>query len=347
MKRPRGAARSAVGLFRGVASVLAGARDAMAVAVGSGAGEGLPVGAPVRVVSWNLQFCAGRGRRFFFDGGDQVHVGADEVEDVLGGVIGLLRGLAPDVVLLQEVDRGSDRTAGIDQHRRIADALGLGHEVSAPYHRSGYVPHPPHRHLGRVDMHLSVLSRWPIASAVRHPLPLLREPWLRQQFNLRRAVLEVRVLLAGGGHLTLLDTHLSAFSYGDGTLARQVGVVGDLADRLEGQGGSWLLAGDFNALPPGDDPARLGEDGALYPEVETPLRPLFERHRTPLAPAAYLDPAQRTWVPWGANRPDRTIDYVFHGSAVDVAGFRVVPAGARWSDHLPLAMEARVRPRGS
>ncbi len=339
--------RAGLGLARGLASVLAAVREPLGAVVAGGSGAPAPVGRPLRVVSWNLQFCAGRGRRFFFDGGGQVHVGGDEVEDALAGAIGVLRGLSPDIVLLQEVDRGSDRTAGLDQHRRIADALGLGHEATAPYHRVGYLPHPPHRHLGRVDMHLSVLSRWPIRAAVRHPLPLLRESWLRQQFNLRRAILELQVPLADGGDLTLLDTHLSAFSYGDGTLARQVAMVGDRLDALEGQGGRWLLAGDFNALPPGDAPGRLGEDAALYPEAETPLRRLFERHRTPLRPEIRLDPAYRTWVPWGANRADRVLDYVFHGGGVETAGFRVVPQGARWSDHLPLVLDAHVRPRES
>jgi endonuclease/exonuclease/phosphatase family metal-dependent hydrolase len=290
-----------------------------------------------------VQFCAGRGQRFFFDGGRAVRVQRAEVESALAGVIEVLRSLNPDLVVLQEVDRDSDRTARVDEHARIGAALGLSAAVSTPYHRARFVPFPAWESLGRIDLHLSVFSRWRIDRAYRHALPLLAESWLRQQFNLRRAILEVGLTLDDGRPFTLFDTHLSAFSFGDGTVARQVAVVEERLKRAETDGGRWVLAGDLNALPPGDDSARLGDDAAQYPEDDSPLRPLFARFASVLSPDRWLDPANRTWVPWGSNRPDRVLDYVFHGSSVESREFRTEPAGARWSDHLPLVVDLVVR----
>jgi endonuclease/exonuclease/phosphatase family metal-dependent hydrolase len=293
-----------------------------------------------RVVSWNLQFCAGRGRRFFFDGGPDVWVTPHEVEDTLAGITRLLRSLSPDIALLQEVDRGSSRTAGIDQHPRLVAALGLPVACTAAYHQSGWVPHPPHRHMGRVDMHLATLSRFGLSAGRRHALPLLAEGWLRQQFNLRRALLEVAVPTDDGGAFTALNTHLSAFSYGDGTLHRQVAALeARLADQPDGR---WLLGGDFNALPPSDPVHRLGEDAIFYPELDPPIAPLFRRFAAAKAADELLDPRWWTWVPWGSNVPDRAIDYLFHGDRVEVLDYRVIGEGARWSDHLPLVADLRI-----
>lgn len=297
------------------------------------------VGDRFRLVSWNIQYAAGRSRRMFYDGGTGVRVTAEEVRAVLAGIAGEIRALAPDVVLLQEVDRGSDRTARIDQHAWLAGALALPVDVSTPYHRNAYVPHPPHEHLGRVDMHLSVFSRFAVTEARRTPLALLDESPVRQAFNLRRALLELRLACAAGGELWLGNTHLSAFSFGDGTLATQARQVADAAARADQAGARWAVAGDFNALPPGDDPGRLGEDASLYPESVSPLAPLFARGRAATGDGGLLHPAGRTWVPWGSNLADRTLDYVFFGPGLRAVAHLAAAAGAQWSDHLPLVTD--------
>ena len=56
----------------------------------------------------------------------------------------------------------------------------------------------------------------------RYQLPLLQESRLRRLFNLRRACLATP--LRGPSRVSLLNTHLSAFSFGDGTVDKQVAV---------------------------------------------------------------------------------------------------------------------------
>jgi endonuclease/exonuclease/phosphatase family metal-dependent hydrolase len=338
MRRPglRSAVRSALGYGRAVRALIEPHPPSGEIPVAGLGGRVLSPGAQFRVLSWNIQYCGGRGRHFFYDGGADVAADPIEVRATLAGVTALIQRWKPDLVLLQEVDRQADRTARIDQHQALAEALGLPIALSTPYHRVGWVPFPPGDHLGRADMHLSIFSAFQALRAARHNLPLLRESWARRQFNLRRAVLEIDLATTGGQPLRVFETHLSAFSYGDGSLGEQVGVCHTLASAAERNGGRWLFAGDFNALPPGDSPARLGADAALYPEAESPIRRLTDRFATV---DDLGDPRWRSWIPWGSNLPDRQLDWVFHGSDVRVIAHRLDPEGGAWSDHLPLVTD--------
>lgn len=297
----------------------------------------LPRGRPLTALVWNVQYAGSRKHHFFYDGGDAVHVPREDVDAMLDAIAAVLAEHDPDLVLLQEVDRGSDRTHRVDQHAALLERVPYPCHTATPYHRAGYVPHPSQQHLGRVDMNLSVFSRFRIARAVRHQLALLDEPWWRQAFNLKRALFEVELPIAGGGTFTAFDTHLSAFSKGDGTLGRQMDQLDAAMTRVEGEKRPWLLGGDLNALPPGDDPTRLGADAVYYAESTTPVARLFARHASVIsAPQYQRDPAPwRTYVPFGADTPDRTLDYVFHGRTVDIHSVRVLPI-LDISDHLPI-----------
>ena len=302
-------------------------------------------GDTLRVMVWNIQYCGSRQHHFFYDGGETVEVPDADVESTLAAVASAIRSQNPDLVLLQEVDRDSDRTGRLDQLTAILEQAPYDRWVAAPYHRVRYVPHPPGQHLGRVDMELAILSRFELTSAKRLQLPLLREPFYRRAFNLKRAVLEVTVPHPGGS-LTVLDTHLSAFSYGDGTLEAQVDRIQRRIAELDRLGFPWLLGGDFNMLPPGDDPARLGDDAAMYPTGDNPIAELYEAssEAVPTAAAVADDPrAWRTYLPFGADVPDRTLDYLFTSANVTVTSAQVLHEYAEISDHLPLLVELDVR----
>jgi endonuclease/exonuclease/phosphatase family metal-dependent hydrolase len=316
-----------------------------AQAPGPGAGAGaLRPGERFRLLSWNIQFAASRRYHFFYDGGPAVHADWDVVQQTLDRIAEVIRAEDPDLVLLQEVDRDSDRTARIDQALRLRQALGWRCWASTPYHRSRYVPVPLRRPLGRVDFHLVTASaHHPLRWARRRALPLLQEPWWRRAFNLKRAVLETAVAVAGRDRpLVLLNTHLSAFSGKDGTLRRQVEVIAARLAFLDRRSIPWILAGDFNALPPGDTPARLGAESRLYSAGDSPIAPLVRRYRSGVSRADYARHPQRyyTYLPYGADAPDRRIDYVFVSEGVRIHDLRVVRQERPLSDHLPLRLEA-------
>ena len=301
-----------------------------------GVAEAAPPDRPLRILSWNLQYAAGRDQTFFYDGGTAVSVDRATVMRTLDGIADVLRSADADIVLLQEVDRNSRRTAFVDEHAELRRRLNFPCDVSATYHRSPYIPFPTHEHLGRVDMHLSIFSRFGLGFSRRHPLPSLREPPIRRLFNLRRAILEAHVLRDGSASFVSFNTHFSAFSRGDGTVLRQVSVSKMLLDACSAEGHPWVFAGDLNALPPGDHAARL-PDPDEYPENPTPIAPLFESYAQPNP--VLLDPTLRTYLPPGAIAPDRVLDYVFNSSNVQLSGFRTIREAGALSDHLPFVVD--------
>jgi len=304
----------------------------------------LPRGDTVRALVWNIQFSAGRANEFFYDGGPAVSVTEAEVVQTLDQIAEVIATYDPDLVLLQEVDRDSRRTHHIDQLTELLDRAPYPCHAATPYFRGDFVPHPPHEPLGQVDMQLAILSRYALGRATRHQLPLLKESWLRQQFNLKRALMETTLPIEGGGELVTFNAHLSAYARGDGTLEAQVDQIAQHLGQAEAEGRPWLLGADLNALPPGDDPARLGTAADLY-ATTSPLAALFADH-TPAVPLhAYQDDPTpwRTWLPFGSSRADRTLDYVFTGSQVSVISFTVLKHISEPSDHHPMLVEFELR----
>eukprot|EP00930_Biecheleria_cincta_P007151 TRINITY_DN108305_c0_g1_i1.p1 TRINITY_DN108305_c0_g1~~TRINITY_DN108305_c0_g1_i1.p1 ORF type:complete len:351 (+),score=45.62 TRINITY_DN108305_c0_g1_i1:91-1143(+) len=316
----------------------------------------MPRGVPIKVMSWNVQFCAGRDHLFFYEGGQAVQVPLADVEKTMKVVADIIGDLAPDIVLLQEIDRNSKRTHYQDELTGILKHLdAAGHYypfvASTPYHQCCYVPAPSHEHMGKVDFHLVALSKYPIKSGVRHQLPLLSESWLMQQFNLRRAIMDVRIPVSGGGTFCALNTHLSAFAFNDGTPEKEIAVLNNHADGLESEDAPWVLGGDFNMLPPGDDPSRLGtinnDDHSRYYNPQTPITPLTDSRSSAMDLDAYKkDPAAyNTYVPLGTDISDRVLDWMFVGSKVTKLKYSVMNKHRHISvasDHVPLLLEIQL-----
>lgn len=299
----------------------------------------LRVDEPFTVLCWNLQFCASRRVEFFYDGGPAVHVDPADQARTLAAVADVLAEERPDLALLQEVDRDSDRTQRIDQLQPLLRACDWAGWASTPYHRARYVPVPPQRPLGRIDLHLAVLSTFPLRPGVRIDLPRLDEPRWRQALNLKRALLSLPLPVSDGSTLHVGNTHFSAFSRGDGTLARQVATTAAWMRRSP----SHLLGGDLNLLPPGDDPGRLSRDQENYADHQNPLGRLLPAFRDVSGPAV-ADPAWRTYLPFGASVPDRRLDYLFAGARLEVLDACVLTKHRDVSDHLPVRARLRLRP---
>lgn len=311
-----------------------------------GQAETLEPGQRFKLLNWNIQYGAGRNYHFFYDGGSAVQVRRSDVTRTMDAVAKLLRKEAPHIVLLQEVDRDSARTHRVDQLKRISS---LGHWkcwTSTPYHRSRYVPVPMGNPMGRVDMHLAAFSRFKMDRAKRRALPMLKENFVRRAFNLKRAILEAAVPIKGRKQpLMLLNVHLSAFSFGDGTLDRQTDLIIKRLEALDKSKTPWILAGDFNMIPPGTDPASFGKERRYYADSKNPIQRLYAKARPALPLDIYRKSKERyyTYLPFKSSDPNRMIDYIFVSKGVEVHDFRVIGRAEPCSDHLPLVLEASVK----
>ncbi len=304
----------------------------------------LQVGEPFDLLSWNVQFGAGRKHKFFYDGGDAVKVPRADVDEAVAAIGAALRGADADLTLIQEIDVDSSRTHGVDELDAWSRALDAAVTTTAPYHKVPFVPKPFTNPMGRVDMRLGIFSRAPLSHARRTQLALLDEPRIIQVFNLKRAMLTADVALEGSDRpLKVAVTHLSAFSFGDGTLSKQVATL-DAWMSSHAPDQPWILAGDMNLLPTGDDKARLETERDLYADADSPIDPLLEKYREVLGNDRQLDPRHRTYLPFGYAEPDRKIDYVFVGGPVTVLEARVMREHSALSDHLPILARLRIGP---
>ncbi len=302
-------------------------------------------GQALKVMTWNIQYLAGKRYVFWYDMPDGS--GPDErptPEDIaynLDEVARILHDEQPDIVLLQEVNDGAKNTDYINQlallQERVTDLYPCSSE--AFYWKSDFVPD---RHIfGSVGMKLATLSRYQLDRAERLQLPTPYGNLIGQQFEPRRALLVSYLPVSDGGHLAVVNTHLGNFRQGDDTLQRQVAATTQLLNAFDQRGTPWISGGDFNLLPYGQYERLPAEQRQQYaPDSE--LRALWEKY--PMIPSNddINGENRRKWYTRFPNDPrisgpDRTLDYLFYSPKLQRIDAQVRQADTLLiSDHLPV-----------
>lgn len=198
-----------------LATALAQAAPAAGGGLEVGPPEPAPDGRPVlaRVVTYNLHHGTDRNNQPSFS-----------------RIEAFLRGLQPDLIGLQEVDRNwSARSEFQDQATRLAEALGFYFKF-----------HPTLTRNAEAGYGLAVLSRYPITKDLSGLYSLAKEP---------RGYLAVETSIAGGP-VSFIVTHL-----GLDRAEREV-QLSELSRASRDLAGPLILAGDFNTTP--DDAALSG-----------------------------------------------------------------------------------------
>lgn len=258
-------------------------------------------GAPIRVVSYNV--LGGRNTD-----------GARDLERLARVILTL----EPDLVALQEVDRGTRRLGGLDLAAELGRRTGMKAWFGAAMEYDGG------------EYGEAVLSRLPVAGARVHPLPRTgdREP---------RAALAVRVQRPGGCEFVFVGTHLDHEPpHGD-----RIAQAHELLRVVRSEYGDVpvVIAGDMNAEP-GSPPMRVLAQGSIG---------AWEARRVAGLPVAQPGPT----FPSGA--PDRRIDHVLLRPSTRWTVLDATTAD-RWqdtapgwhdllrvaSDHLPVIVDLRI-----
>lgn len=277
-------------------------------------------GQTLKVMTWNIQYLAGKRYVFWYDMADGS--GEDErptPEDIaynLDEVVRVIRDEEPDIVLLQEVNDGAKNTDYDNQlallQERVTDLYPCSSE--AFYRKADFIPNP--HVFGSVGMKLATLSRYKIEHAERLQLPQSPANLISRQFQPKRALLVSYLPLRDGGQMAVINTHLDAFAQNDDIQQRQVQMTAGVLDKLETSGTPWLIGGDFNLLP-------LGQYQRLAPELRSEYAPDSELHelwdKYPMIPSnAEVGGEDRgQWLTHFPNDPrvsgpDRTLDYFFY-----------------------------------
>ncbi|MCO7597225.1 MULTISPECIES: endonuclease/exonuclease/phosphatase family protein [Pseudomonas] len=325
-------------------------REPVAVAC-HGASPPLLPGQALKVMTWNVQYLAGKRYVFWYDQGrgSDTRPSAEDLAFNLDEVSRVIRAEQPDIVLLQELDKGAKATGYQDQlallRERLADLYPCA--VQAYDWKADFVPD---WHIaGNVGRTLATLSRYPIAKAERLQLPSAASNALNRLLEPQPALLVSYLPVQGGGRLAVLNTQLSPYRPGSDLQQSQVAHLAKVLDRLEGQGTSWLIGGDFNLLPLGQyrrlPPAQRGN----YP-ADSDLHLLWDKY--PMIPSnAEASGADRSaWLTHypndpAASGPDRTLDYLLHSPRLQRLQAQVLQQDTlQISDHLPLVARLQLPP---
>jgi len=304
----------------------------------------LSPGQRIKVVTFNVQFLAGTGYHFFYDGGPDTLVAQSDIESTAANVGAFIAKANADLVLLQEVDCGARRTGYLDELSLLRSVLPeeMQNHAATYYWRSKFVPHP--KILGPAGTKLVLFSRYRLGRARRYRLCNAPGNPIQRDFNLKRAILEVELPLANGEFLTVLNTHLEAFPKGTNVMERQIQKVLGRLNALGHRNQPWILGGDFNLLPPGQSARLTAETRGIHREPSE-IGSIYERYAgVPTVAEAIGQQMDRCFTfsqRSGANRiPVRTLDYLFAGPTMTIGRYSVQQEGMlNVSDHLPLIAE--------
>ena len=318
------------------------AKESLAVSCSAQAAPLVP-GQALKVMTWNLQYLAGKRYVFWNDQaqGEDEQPTLEDMAFSLDEVARVIRDEQPDLVLLQEVDNGAKASAYQDQLKLLQERVTDLYPCSTQAYdwKADFVPSP---HIfGSVGRQLATLSRYRIEHAERLQLPVAPQSLISRQFQPKDALLLSYLPLSDGGQLAVLNTHLERAQQADDTHQKQVTAIAKVLDKLESRGTPWLIGGDFNLLPLGQY-QRLSEAQRAPYNVDSPLHLLWDKY--PMIPsntqASGVDRAR--WLTHYPNDPsldgpDRTVDYLFYSPRLKRVESRVRQDDTlRISDHLPV-----------
>lgn len=236
-----------------------------------------------------------------------IHAGADaHGAPNLDRVASLVRDTRADIVLLQEVDRGTRRSNGADQPALLAQATGMHATFGKSLDYQGG------------EYGIAVLSRWtPSASRV---IPLPVEPPQERAGGSRepRAALVVAVETPAGG-VRVINTHLDP-SGNDRWRRQEAERILSLVDSLHETHGAVLAGGDLNSTP----------ESAVQETIRS--RGLRD---------AWMLCGRGDGLTFPADSAVKRIDYLFLTGRVSCSEARVLRSDA--SDHRPVLFTLRLR----
>jgi endonuclease/exonuclease/phosphatase family metal-dependent hydrolase len=194
------------------------------------------------VLAWNIKYGAARIDFWFDLWGDRVQMTRQEVDGNLANIVELINEVSPDVLMTEEIEINSRRSAYVNMVTTILEGTSLNYAAYFPTWRSKYIPSEG---LGRMDLGNAIFSRYPIKSAERiAQIDRTDQDPLTRYFYIHRAV--GRVVIDVGQDIAAMVVHTEAYDR-DGTKGKQLVQILDLMNQ---EPLPFVIGGDFNALPP-------------------------------------------------------------------------------------------------
>jgi endonuclease/exonuclease/phosphatase family metal-dependent hydrolase len=309
----------------------------------------LEPGQTLKVLTWNVQTLSGKNYVFWSDlpdnDGPDDKPSQEDITATFEETVRVIRAENPDILLIQEIDDGAERTYYEDQMMRLTEMLPEYACVTSTFDwKSAYVPHP--RINGSVGWKVAILSRYRITEAERIQLSIAKGDIISDQFKIKPAVLKTMMPVSDGGQFAALTVHLDLYVPGTNTKDIQLQEIDKLLIELKDADVPWILGGDFNLLPPDEASlSRLHPDHQKYYNKSSEIRYLFDRYQAVPDLEETTGPDFAKWLTRWPNDPaiegpDRTLDYFFISDSILTGSHYVrMDDTLHISDHLPVVVE--------
>ena len=304
-------------------------------------------GTEYTLLSYNVGFCAYTPDfGFFMDGGKGSRAkSADAVNEVIDGIVALIGEKDPDLLLLQEVDKRSQRACKVDEDAAFTEKLTGYTSVFAVNWDCAYLCYPFTKPHGAALTGIKTLSRFGITAASRVELPV--ESSLMKLIDLDRCYTVSRIPTENGKEIVLYNFHLSAYT-SDGKIAiEQLSIL--LSDmKREYEAGNYVIgAGDFNKDLLGNSAEVFGVAGEYGWAQPIPEGTFDGTGISVVAPFDAENPVASCRNADGPYNPAQfrvTVDGFLVSDNVTVTSSRVVDTGYAYSDHNPVEMTFVLNP---
>lgn len=306
----------------------------------------------VKFLTWNVQTMSGKNYVFWSDlpnnDGPDEKPSPEDITAAFEETVRVIRQENPDILLIQELDVGAERTYYEDQMARLVEMLPEYPCVTSTFDwKSAFVPHP--RILGSVGWKVAILSKYQISSAERIRLSIAKGDIISDQFKIKPAVLKAMMPTTNGGQFAAMTVHLDLYVPGTDTKDVQLAEIDKILTELDAAGIPWLLGGDFNLLPADDASfTRLHPDHQKYYNPNSEIKYLFDRYQAiPTHDELTGNNFEKWFTRWPNDPaipgPDRSLDYFFISNSVQVGNHSVrMEDTLHISDHLPVIVEITI-----
>jgi len=303
----------------------------------------------VKVLTWNVQTMSSKNYVFWSDlpnnDGPDEKSSQEDIAATFEETVRVIQDEDPDIILIQEIDDGAERTYYEDQFARLTGMLPEYPCYTSVFDwKSAYVPHP--RIHGSVGWKVAILAKYKITEAERIQLSTANKSFLENQFKIKPAILKAILPTSDGGQFAALTLHLDLYVPDTNAKDLQLAEIDKELSELSAAGIPWILGGDFNLLPFDDAAyARLFPEQQKYYNSKSEIKFLTDRYQVVPTVKEVTGPDFEKWFTRWPNDPsikgpDRTLDYFFLSDALNIGDHYVRSEDTLYiSDHLPVIVE--------
>jgi len=323
------------------------------------------VGEPIKVITWNIRFGAGRLEWIIDSCGEMALADYDSVEIIMQRIADTLNVIDADIVLLQEVDIESKRSGFMDQVQFLLDNTNLNYGAYAPMMEVDFVFSDG---LGRINTGNAILSKYELTEAERIKLSLRTDQSTLVQYGYaRRNIIKAKIpdLVQAGKDFYAVNIHATAFAT-DKTKEKHIERYLEELSSISDNGNMFVSGGDLNSVPTGSTIDFCANDMCSNDEIDYTIEG-HEEHREGSyfgnfdSEPNILDPLYNLYQPaidielrnlsehfthapstsissdGSLTKYDRKLDYLFTNKVWKPASGKTHQSAWHLSDHMPVS----------